>query len=348
MKKNETRVVCPKCGTEFEIPEHSHVATGIVIGKDSGLGTVVLKEAGSTATKAKERIEALRAAGVDVSGLFAMQTGEIARNEGGILSVVPDNDPIYSAILNGGTIPDRRLFRRWVMAQMFHLLTAGYGNFTENLRAKGVKYQWDVIEDELKTQNKLFNNDRENYGERNRWFNKDIVADICNAYLKDLRKYVSKLKEKKCKGVPYVTISGRGDVFVADLETKVFRPIENAARLIANSKAPSNLYLNYLKFKKVCVLVKSMKMDSLFIDVYKGVGAYYTMKNLVLFHSCVFSDPYTGKKMTQKKSMDYLRSKASEYSVNYAEGWRLFGVMKKLLEDNSIDIKAKMASWRKK
>jgi len=354
MKKNETKVVCPKCGTEFEIPEHEHMTAGIAIGRDSGLGTIVLKAAGETlVTKAKKRMEALKAAGVDVSGLFAMQTGDIARMEDGVLSVVPDNDPIYSAILEDGTIPDRRLFRRWVMAQMFHLLTGVYENFTENLRAKGVKYQWCVVEEELKTQNKLYNNDRENYSERNRWFSKDVVVGMCNGYLKDLRKYVSRLNQKKCKGVPYVTISGRGDVFVEDLENKVFKPIENAVRLITNSKTPNNLYLNYMRFKKVYIYVKTMDMCSLFIDVYKGVGAYYTMKNLILFHGCVFTDDNAKRakrkyKMTQSESMAYLCSKTSEYSVSPMEGWRLFGVMKKLLKDNNIDIKAKMASWRKK
>lgn len=353
MKKNETKVVCPKCGTEFELPEHEHMTTGIVIGKDSGLGTIVLKAADETpVTKAKKRIEALKAAGVDVSGLFAMQTGDVARMEDGVLAVVPDDDPIYSAILESGTIPDRRLFRRWVMAQMFHLLTGTYNNFTENLRAKGVDYQWRVLEEELKAQRKLYRDDKENFSERNRWFNKSVVVSMCNHYLKSLFKYVGHLKKKKCKGVPYVTVSGRGDIFVTDLDSKVFMPIQKAIHIIQNSTSPDSLYIAYLKFKKAYVRVRSMKMDSCFIDAYKGVGAYYTMKNLVLFHDCVFINEVAKKakrkyKMTQYESMNYLADKACEYAAD-SEGWRLFGVMKKLLEDNNIDIKAKMASWRKK
>jgi hypothetical protein len=30
------------------------------------------------------------------------------------------------------------------------------------------------------------------------------------------------------------------------------------------------------------------------------------------------------------------------------DGWRLLAVLKKMLEDNGIDLKRKMAEWRKK
>ena len=41
-KKNVTKVICQNCGAEVIIPEHECQVTGTVIGKDSGLGTVVL------------------------------------------------------------------------------------------------------------------------------------------------------------------------------------------------------------------------------------------------------------------------------------------------------------------
>ena len=77
---------------------------------------------------AKERIEALRDAGVDVSHLFAMQGangGEgVASNKDGKLVVLDDNDPLFERIIKQGTVPNPRLFRRWVMALMFLLMTA--------------------------------------------------------------------------------------------------------------------------------------------------------------------------------------------------------------------------------
>ena len=341
----ETKIVCPKCGTEFEIPEHEHVATGVVIAKNSGLGTIVLKEAESPVTKAQKRLEALKSAGVDVSSLFAMQTGDIARIDNGVVSVLPDDDPIFNSIIAGGTIPDRHLFRRWVMAQMFHMLI---GNFTENLRAKGYEYQWRVIEDELRVQKRLFRNDRENYDERNAWFNRGVVLSMCNDYVKQLDNHINCLKKKAkhCKGVPYVHIAGK-NVFVADIYAKVQGPILRAVDKIDFAETPDELYRAFVNFKKVYVKVKGMRMNTCFIDSYKGVGAYYTMKNMILFHGCAFYLHPSGLKMTKNDSLRYLKDVANEYSHGY-DGWRLFGVMKELIADNKINIKKKMAEWRKK
>lgn len=344
----ETKIVCPKCGTEFEIPEHEHVATGVVIGKDSGMGTIVLKEAENPVTKAQQRLEALKGAGVDVSSLFAMQTGDIARIDNGVVSVLPDDDPIFKSIIAGGTIPDRHLFRRWVMAQMFHMLV---GDFTQNLRNKGYEYQWRVIEDELRVQKRLFRNDRENYDERNVWFNKGVVYSICNNYIKQLGNHINYLKKKKvkhCKGVPYVHIAGK-NVFISDLFGKIQSPLYRAVHKIDGAGNPDELYNAFMNFKKAYIKVREMRMDTSFIDSYKGVGAYYTMKNMILFHGCVFHITVAGKrrKMTKDDSLRYLKDKAEEYSQGY-DGWRLFGVMKELIADNKIDIKKKMAEWRKK
>lgn len=344
----ETKVVCPKCGTEFEIPEHEYASAGIVIGKDSGMGTIVLKAADSPVTKAQKRLETLKKAGVDVSSLFAMQTGDIARFDNGIVSVLPDDDPIFQAIMDGGTIPDRHLFRRWVMAQMFHLLV---GNFTNNLRAKGYDYQWHVIEDELRVQRKLFLNDKENFSERNVWFNKSVVAAMCKYYSECLDRRINRLKKrpKKCKGVPYIRIAGK-NIFLSDIWARVTSPIHHAVISIECAKTPADLYDAFLKFKRAYIKINHMSMDTSFIDAYKGVGAYYTMKNMILFHSCLFRND-SGKRrgcwMSKEASMQYLCNKTAEYSKS-GEGWRLFGVMKKLIADNNIDIQKKMAEWRKK
>lgn len=340
----ETKVICPKCGTEMEISEREHATVGVVIGKDSGLGTVVLKAAESKEeplSKAQKRVAALKAVGVDTSKLFAMQTGEIARVKDGVMSVVPEDDPIFQAILESDTIPDRRLFRRWVMAQMFHMLISPNG-FTESLRAKGINYQWKVIRDELKIQIKLFRDDKENFIERNRWFNKATVLRMVRIYIKSLEKYVDKLPERKCKGVPYKAFPHRKLVFTSDIPTKIFEPLRKAEAQIAIAITPDRLYKAYLKFQKAYVDIQST-MDTAFIDCYKGVGAYYTMKNMILFHNCAF------KGMSQKESMEYLQAKTQEYGCTSCyEGWKLFGVMKQLISESKINIKKKMMEWRKK
>lgn len=99
-KKQETKVLCPGCGTEFAIADKEFAATGTVIGKNSDLGTVYPVVAGHNSPAglpkgARERIEALRGAGVDVSCLFAMQGAEggeyIASNKDGKLTILDED-----------------------------------------------------------------------------------------------------------------------------------------------------------------------------------------------------------------------------------------------------------------
>ena len=44
--------------------------------------------------------------------------------------------------------------------------------------------------------------------------------------------------------------------------------------------------------------------------------------------------------------MAFITTKAKMY--RNGDGWRLLAVLKKMLEDNGIDLKRKMAEWRKK
>ena len=45
-------------------------------------------------------------------------------------------------------------------------------------------------------------------------------------------------------------------------------------------------------------------------------------------------------------SIALITTKAKMY--RNGDGWRLLAVLKKMLEDNGIDLKRKMAEWRKK
>ena len=68
---NQTRVVCPICKTSFAIPEHQSIGCGIAIGKDSNLGTIYL-------TPEDKRLDALKAAGIDVSNF--MKAADLLHN----------------------------------------------------------------------------------------------------------------------------------------------------------------------------------------------------------------------------------------------------------------------------
>ena len=374
----KTKIVCPQCGAEFAIPEHEHMAFTTVIGKDSNLGVIhpTVVSAGNPAVtnhsintnninnnsnskqmKASEKLAALAAAGINVSNLFSMAgvTGQevIARIDNGQLAIVPDDDPIFAAIMGHGTVPNNRLFRRWVMAQVFHMMNYkgqrwGMEGFTAALNAKGFKYAWRMVVEEFRVQAKLEKNDPENFAERNRWFNKLTVLKMCDFYLSEFQKHVNKLqfaRLKHCKGVPYIRLRGR-NVFVSDIDDKVFVPLLKAYGAIERSDNASSLYRGVESFYREmqrCWFEYGIAISPAFKDAYKGAGAYFTMKNLILFHNASFKNGCV--KLGQKKSMEMLESKAEEYKT---EGWRLFGVMKKLIEDNNIDIVKKMCEWKKK
>ena len=356
-----TKVLCPGCGTEFAIAKNEFTTVATVIGQDSDLGAIFPAVVGKKAVpaklpeKAEERIEALRNAGVDVSCLFAMRGsngGEcIASNKGGKLVVLDDNDPLFDIIISQGTVPNRRLFRRWVMAQMFHMMSyTPYRSkeplgVTEMIHRLGYEYQWKMLMNELYAQMKMENKDPESFIERNRWFNASVVEAMARDYTIQLKERVDALKVRKCKGIPYKRISGR-NIFVSDLVIKLYYPLDMAMARIRQAKNAAQLYnaariFNNLRIK----MAFDTPQSKAWVDAYKGAGAYFTMQNLIRFHGCVAYDDGENR-LDKTQSLDFIQIKAMMYANG--EGWRLLAVLKKMLNDNNIDIKKKMATWRKK
>lgn len=361
----ETKVVCPKCGASIAIPEHESFTAGIAIGKDSGLGTVTLplesennsNSKNRIAMKASKKIEAMKAAGIDVTNLFAVINSEgvesIARLENGGLTILADNDPIIIAIFKGGTVPNRRLFRRWVMAQVFHMLTQKNWKtgkpvgFLNALQAKGFRYSWEMLIEEIRIQAKLEVLDQENFIQRNRWFNKDVAVNMATDYLKQLNEHVEQRKKrcKRCKGNPYITLNGN-DIFVDDLRKKVFNPLDKYVRMMKSAKDMTDLYhaiVGFYQIVKDVYSCYSIVMSPAFKDAYKGAGGYFTMRNLIMFHGCKMMSS-KGNPLVESSSLRELDRLAEVYKNG--EGWRMFGAMKELIARNGIDIEKKMKEWR--
>lgn len=359
----QTKVICPKCGTEIAIAEKEYaVKNATVIGKNSGLGTIVLPAANETPAPAKpavlpnkadDRLSALKAAGVDTSNLFAMRSasgeGMLVRLYNGVPEMVADDDPIFAAIVDSGTIPERRLFRRWVMAQMFELLTAKSWKtrkpiaINDAIRRKGYEYQWRMLLEEMRVQSKLIVNDHENFKLRNRWFNNDTCIALASDYIEKLEKHIAALRTYKCKGVDYKRVGGR-NIFVADLSKKVFYPLHRALDVMRASQNVRQMYSALVDFDRLRI---ALPYDTAFcpawLDAFKGSGAYFTMQNLIRFHGCRITGDHSKVKMTTESSMQLLDERAEMYR---GEGWRMFAMMKKLIADNGIDIEAKRKEWR--
>lgn len=332
---NKTNISCPKCGTNIEL----------------SVSKITSKSAAPHLNEAEEKIEALRKAGVNVSNLFSIRgkngVFEVGRLEDGLISVVSKNDPIFNSILNSNTIPDRRLFRRWVMSQVFRMMderdykTGKPIGFTAALNRKGYKYQWKMVVEEMRVQAKLAIKDPENFEERNRWFNKSVVVAMGEDYIHQIEKFIDKLKKHRCKGVPYIRLNGR-NIFVEDLAVKVFYPIVLAVTAVREATTPENIYKAtltlYQIIQKMC-LRNDFKLSSVFKDAYKGAGAFFTLKNLILFHGCTFPGS-----PTKTQSLNLLNLYLKHTTI---EGYKVFGVLKEFLNDNHINISEKRAEWRK-
>lgn len=365
-ENNETKMVCPKCGAEFAIVERTHVATGVVIGKDAGLGTIHPEVVGQDKpepklpSKATDRIEALRAAGVDVSGFFAMSGangGEfVGKNVDGTISMLADDDPIFDCIRQQGDVYNPKLARRWVMAQMFHMLAregeevyhgCKRNSITAQIRQKGYDYMWKQLEEELYAQYKMAQHgDKENFEDRNRWFNKELVVAMLEDYRYQLHLHVKHhVKVQKCKGNPYKRICGE-DVFVEDIKKKVFAPIEELKEQVGKLESMKGLYEMVRLFNRKMRKTRSWqpKQCAEWLDAYKGAGAFFTMQNLIRYHGCRFAGLY-GTTLDKANSYSCLKGLAVQYN---GEGWRMIGVLRKFLQDNNINIKKKMAEWRKR
>ena len=315
-------------------------------------------------TKAQMRLEALKAAGVDVSKYFPLGNDQLIKIENGAAVPVDMDDATIDAvgkkIVEGGHVNNWKLFRRWVMSQMFHMLRdmeKDGKSFNEVLQHKGYEYQWRMLENELYAQVKMSEHgDFDNVGSRSRWFSGDVASNMATDYISKLRKYVDdnliwkkdkdgkKTKSFKhtCKGNPYVRLQNK-DIFVSDLEKKVYTPLREIANEMAAVPTYKQLYDAVHKFnKKRKHLAWETKQSDAFINAYKGSGSYYTMRNLIMFHGSRFWK--NGRKMSEANSLKELESKAKLYDE---QGWRMLGVLKQLIIENDIDIQGKINEWHK-
>ena len=317
-----------------------------------------------------ERMEKLNGAGVDTKKYFnidipnGLKPGakiQVIINDDGYPMVIADNcdhntvfsnDHIAKQIISDGYVRNTKLHRRFVMAQMFHMLNyVSYSGreegFTACLRNMyGYHYTLTMMLEEVKVLSKLENRDQESFEERKHFFTKQVVIAVLEDYVDKLKKYVDNLPDRNCKGVPYKRIKGE-NIFNADLDRKLYEPLNRKIGFIRSTNSYVAMY-NFMQdfMRDMIKLPFDTPKSKVWIDAYKGEGAYYTLKNLVMFHDCAI---YTGKygrfdycehkKLCGTDAVNYLYGKLDEYR---GEGWRMFALMKKVIEDNSFNFNDRM------
>lgn len=306
-----------------------------------------------------ERMEKLNGMGIDTSKYFNFNLPEglkpgatisLVISEDGQPMIVGGNDVIREQIITDGYVKNTKLHRRFVMAQMFHMLNyvswdgreEGYNACLRN--HFDYKYTLDMMIEEVRVLGKLEKRDQESFMERSHFFTKAVVVEVLNDYLEKLKQYVDTLPNKNCKGIPYKRIKGV-DIFNADLEKKLYRPIRDRIQRVQRAGNYEQMYTALQMFMRYgfVKLPYNTPKSKAWVDAYKGEGAYYTLKNLVMFHSCgIKVDRFNVKFGVD--AVDVLKSKLDEYK---GEGWRMFALMKKVIDDNNFNFNKRMAELNK-
>ena len=169
-------------------------------------------------------------------------------------------------------------------------------------------------------------------------------ADASKIDIEQMKKNAMRQKIRNCKGNPYIRVKGfdKG-VFVDDITKKLIQPLRFIIFDIASAKTPADLEQTVRKFWNEAY-GKEWIYDqcAAWKDAYKGAGAYFTMQNLLRFHGCTFpkdNDFY----LRGRSGLACLEDAAKTYADG--DGWRLFGLMKQMIEENHIDIEAKRKEW---
>lgn len=293
-----------------------------------------------------ERMNKLNAKGVNTSKYFTVDLEDgtkihlIIDANGNPVKV---EDSIANSIIEDGYVRNTKLHRRFVMAQMFHALNyKSYDGrregYNEYIKRFGIKYEFDMMLEEIRVLSKLEDRDVSTFVERSHFFTKEVIINTMSDYIEELKKYIETLPNKNCKGVPYKRIKGV-NIFVADLQKKIYSPLE---RDIHRLKYATN-------YKEVYSIVRSFMCNMIplpyntpkskaWIDAYKGEGAFYTLKNLVMFHDCgIKVDKFDVR--YGMSAVTFLNEKLNEYK---GEGWRMFALMKKVIADNNFDFYKRM------
>lgn len=304
----------------------------------------------------KERMEKLNNAGVNTNKYFTLNVNETIPAGAKIHIVVDDNgnyvpevvseinSDIFNMIIEDGYVKNTKLHRRFVMAQMFHMLNyvswnGYYRGYNECLKRNyGYEYTLQMMAEEIRVLSKLEVRDIDSFNERKHFFNKEVVVAVMEDYLEKLKKHIDTMPNRNCKGIPYKRIKGK-DIFNADIDKKIYAPIRNEIWKFKYAKNYAEIYGILGRFMKNHIkLPFETPKSKVWIDAYKGAGAYYTLKNLVMFHNCGIK---VGKfdALYGERAVALLNRKLDEYQD---EGWRMFALMKKVIADNGFDFGARM------
>jgi hypothetical protein len=245
---------------------------------------------------------------------------------------------VAQRVVADAQINNDKLFRRWITAQTFRMIyepsynfktrqyEVGWDNYLRN--RYDYKYQFTMMLEEIKVLMKLQVKDKEEFWERRHFFNKDVVVDTCKHYMRQLNKYVEdnwNSKSNTVKLAKYGTV---------DLEkyTGITTSLTMIISDIQHSEDYTELYANLKRFvNKMNKLPYDTSKCREWKSAFKGSGAYYSLKNMILFHKCLLPGCET-----KQASLNKLESCLDTYRGDY---WKFHYMLLETIKHNNFDLR---------
>lgn len=311
----------------------------------------------------QDRMEQLKANGVDTSKYFQFTLDENTLSRGVALKLDGNNLTVQLAdeveglkreIQNNGTVACTQLYRRWICAQMLRIQrdieNHRLWDIETYMRRFKYNYMRDVIMDELDALIAIKRDgDMETYKERSSFFTTYVILRVYETWAKDLDKSLANAKVHiqnrysyyaSNKGKEeYVKIGAR-NFYVRDVKNTSYyvglglesirrdQSIENIRRCC---KCMNELLNKYATGKD-----QPFSVPKEFMTAYKASGAYYTLKNLVLFHNAWLENYESGEILQGREAFEYLRTYLPDAYAG--DGYKIYALMKRCLKDNDIKL----------
>lgn len=309
----------------------------------------------------KERMEALKNAGIDVDAFVAM--GLPAGSK--VTINLPNCEQTEIELMlkrfeDMDAIKADPYFSRWTMAQVFDILRSGLSveRYLYRKYDHPYSYQFTQTLDRLKELYLKTQAGSERREILSKFFNDRVAIELASGYLMILHKYIDELPVAHHKGVPYKKVPGYAPgVHCKDIEGVVFAPLEREFNrmkeaMYRNPKRFINAFEafigNMVKIPEKYLKAK-VGLNKWFIAAYQGRGAYLTATGLIEFHGCrVYprtQDRYSWLKvkgdtpLSREESLKAVKAKVDETSsiFNVPDSYMLWGMMKELIVDNGFD-----------
>lgn len=254
-------------------------------------------------------------------------------------------DNVTAEIYASGYVKNTKLWRRWITAQTFRMMNSRLG-WNGCLNKLPYMYQFEMLKDELKALYHLEREDEEAFRERTHFFNKRVVAYTVSDYLNKLLAYVAKNMKREKRSYIYIgryylpvgtiKLAKKGTI-TRDQFKEYYDELNAIYERINGAENYRELYDAFMEFKgKMNKLPCDTPKCGAWKDAFKGSGAYYTLKNLVMFHDIQLQNYLTGEVYpTATANVEFLNGLLEDYED---EGWRFHELLKATVERTHFDL----------